>query len=80
MRNVNLAEAKAQLSELVAKAAAGETICILRRGKPIAQITAIPGPRKPIDPAALHALTGRMPARGKGAGLFTRNMRDKERY
>ncbi len=41
MATVSLAEAKAHLSSLVEQAAAGESIRILRRGKPIAQITAI---------------------------------------
>jgi prevent-host-death family protein len=36
MGNVNLADAKAHLSELVARAASGETVCITRRGKPVA--------------------------------------------
>ena len=38
MVEVNLAEAKAHLSELVARAEAGETIQISRRGKPVAQL------------------------------------------
>lgn len=79
MQNVNLAEAKTHLSALVENAAAGEPVLILRRGKPIAQITAIAAPRKPIDLAALRALTGRMRAKGKGAGIFTRTMRDNAR-
>jgi antitoxin (DNA-binding transcriptional repressor) of toxin-antitoxin stability system len=33
MKQANLAEAKAHLSELVARAAAGEPVCIMRRGK-----------------------------------------------
>ena len=41
MWNVNLAEAKAHLSKLVERAAAGETVRIMRRGKPVAQITGI---------------------------------------
>jgi prevent-host-death family protein len=38
METVNLANAKARLSELVDRAAAGETVRITRRGKPIAQL------------------------------------------
>ena len=41
MRSISLAEAKAQLSALVEQAAGGEPVLILRRGKPIAQITGI---------------------------------------
>jgi len=36
---VNLTDAKAHLSELVARVAAGETICITRRRKPVAKLT-----------------------------------------
>ena len=57
MRTVNLADAKARLSELVERAAGGETVRITRRGKPVAQITAVGTPREPIDVAALRALT-----------------------
>ena len=52
MPNVNLAEAKAHLSKLVERAAAGETVRIMRRGKPVAQITAIKAQR--IDLPALR--------------------------
>ncbi len=38
MIKVSLAEAKAQLSKLVERAAAGEPVCITRRGKAVAQI------------------------------------------
>ena len=80
MRQVNLAQAKAHLSELVERAAAGEPVCITRRGRPVAQITAIAVARKRIDPAALRAVTGRMPMQSQSAGEFVRRMRDKDRY
>ena len=80
MVSVNLAEAKARLSALVEQAAAGEQICILRRGKPVAQITCISAPRKPIEAAALRALTDGMPKQTEGAGEFLRKLRDSERY
>lgn len=80
MATVNLAEAKAHLSALVDRAAAGEPVCILRRGKPVAQITAITTPRKPVDAAALRAITKRMPRQTKGAGTLLRELRDGARY
>jgi prevent-host-death family protein len=80
MRKVNLAEAKARLSELVAIAAAGEPVCILRRGKAVAQLIAAERERKPIDPSVLRALTDPMPLQGETAGDFIRRMRDDERY
>jgi hypothetical protein len=51
-----------------------------RRGKPIAQITRVQALRKPIDFAALKALTDRLPMQKVSAGNFVRKMRDKERY
>ena len=66
MATVNLADAKARLSELVERAAAGETVRITRRGKPVAQITSVKSPRKPIDFAALRALTNSMPMQKQG--------------
>lgn len=80
MDTVSLAEAKARLSELVARAAEGETVQITRRGKPIAQITPIRAPRKPIDIALLRAVTDSMPMQPESAGEFIRRMRDDSRY
>lgn len=80
MKTVNLAEAKAHLSQLVERAAAGEIVCITRRGKPVAQLSAVARPRKPVDVAALRALTARMPMQQETAGDFVRRMRDDGRY
>ncbi len=80
MDSVSLADAKAHLSELVERAAAGETVCITKRGKPVAQITPIIKPRKPIDFEALKALTDSMTPQTEGAGEFMRRMRDEARY
>ncbi|HET6239577.1 MAG TPA: type II toxin-antitoxin system prevent-host-death family antitoxin, partial [Acetobacteraceae bacterium] len=41
-----MAAAKALLSDLVERASSGETVQITRRGKPVAQLTAIETPRK----------------------------------
>ena len=49
-RYVNIAEAKARLSELVDKAAQGEEILIARDHKPVARLVSAgraPGPRTP---------------------------------
>jgi len=71
MRQVNLAEAKAHLSELVARSAAGEPVCIMRRGKPVAQLTAIEVEvrRKRVDRFALQAITDAMPMQPESARL-----------
>lgn len=80
MADVPLADAKARLSELVARAAAGESVRITRRGHPIAQLTAIRQERKPIDVDALTRLTDSMPMQTESAGDFVRRMRDEDRY
>ncbi len=80
METVNLAAAKARLSELVERAAAGEIVRITRRGKLVAQITSVKTPRKPIDIASLRALTDSMPAQRQPARDFVRKMRNRERY
>jgi prevent-host-death family protein len=80
METFSLAEAKARLSELVARAAEGETVQITRRGKPVAQITAIESPCQPIDLEALRAIRRMSPKQKESAGDFMRRMRDEERY
>lgn len=80
MITVSLADAKARLSELVERAAAGEVVCITRRGKPVAQITAVDAPRKRIDASALQAMTDAMPVQPESAREFVRQMRDEDRY
>ena len=80
MKRVTLADAKAHLSRLVEEAAAGESVCITRRGKAVAQITAVDTPRKRVDVAALRAMTDAMPVQPKTARDFIRRMRDEDRY
>ena len=80
MITVSFANAKARLSELVERAAAGEGVCITRRGKAVAQITAVDTPRKRIDIAALRAMTDAMPVQAETARDFIRRMRDEDRY
>ncbi|MDW5314622.1 type II toxin-antitoxin system prevent-host-death family antitoxin [Rhizobium sp. PL01] len=80
MNTVNLADAKTHLSELVSQAEAGETVQILRRGKPVAQLTAISSPRKSIDLDWLNSVTEGAPYQEVSAGDFIRAMRDSDRY
>jgi prevent-host-death family protein len=80
MKDVDLAEAKAHLSELVEQAATGEPVRILRRGRLVARIVAADAPKKPIDPAALRALTETMPCQSESAAELVRRMRDEDRY
>ncbi len=76
MAAVNLADAKARLSELVDRVEAGESVDILRRGKLVARLTPPEGEKKPVDVAALRALAERLPYQKQSAGEFVRGMRD----
>ncbi|KPF62881.1 prevent-host-death protein [Bosea sp. AAP35] len=80
MRSVALAEAKAQLSALVDAVEAGESICITRHGKPVARLTAIEKPQKPLDVEKLRAFTRSQPMQDEDAGTFMRRLRDDARY
>ena len=80
MISVTLTEAGARLDELVEKAEAGETIQIVRDGKPVALLTPVRKPRKPIDIEELKRLTADMPFQTESAGDFIRRMRDSNRY
>ncbi len=80
MNTVNLADAKAHLSELIGQVEMGDTVRILRRGKPVAQLSAVKLPRKPIDLASLRAVTDQIEMQTESAGVFLRGLRDGERY
>ncbi len=80
MDAINLADAKAHLSELVDRVEAGDSVDITRRGKPVARVTPISRPRKPINAALLQSLTKTMPPQSQDAADLVRSMRDGDRY
>ena len=80
MSPINLAEAKAHLSELVARAEAGERVQISRRGEPVVELRAVARPRQPIDVAMLRAVTETIPPSTHSADQLVRTMRDADRY
>ncbi|MER8636231.1 type II toxin-antitoxin system prevent-host-death family antitoxin [Mesorhizobium sp. M1365] len=80
MDAINLADAKAHLSELVDRVEAGDSIDITRRGKPVARLTAVARPRKRIDAVLLQSLTATMPLQAQAAADLVRSMRDGDRY
>lgn len=77
MGHVNIAEAKAHLSDLIARAEAGETILISRRGKPIVELRAIAQPREAIDTEAPRAFITTLPETPASA---VKAMRDEATY
>lgn len=81
METVTLVEAKTHLSALVARAEAGETISIVRRGKPVARL--VPEEKKPkprLTIEELQEFTRGMTWQDQSAGEFIREMRDTDRY
>lgn len=48
METVNIYDAKTRLSQLIDKAAAGEDVVVCRNGKPLARITSLATPKRPI--------------------------------
>jgi prevent-host-death family protein len=80
MSDVSLAEAKARLSELVARAAEGETVAITRRGKRVARIVPYREPKKPIRLEDLRAISDAVPFQPESAADLIRRMRDSDRY
>lgn len=80
MDNVNLADAKAHLSELVDRVEAGEDVTITRRGKPAARLVPCHTPRQKIDFRSLSILTKKQRVQQETAAEFVRAMRDGDRY
>ena len=80
MGAIDLADAKAHLSELVDRVEAGDSIDITRRGKPVARLTAVARPRMSIDAALLRSLTATMTPQSQSAADLVRSMRDGDRY
>ena len=80
MDTINLADAKAHLSELIDRVEAGDSIVITRRGKPVAQLTAVAKPRKRVDATLLQSLAETIPPQPQDAASLVRSMRDGDRY
>jgi len=80
MDAINLADAKARLSELVDRVEAGDSINITRRGKPVARLTTVARARKRVDASRLRGLTATLPPQAEAAGDLVRSMRDGDRY
>ncbi len=80
MGGVNLADAKAHLSELVDRVEAGDSIDITRRGKPVARLVPVAQPRRPVDLAQLRSLSASLPPQPDAAADVVRSMRDGDRY
>ena len=77
MITVSLAQAKARLSELVNKVEAGQEVVITRRGKAVAQLSAVVLPRKPLPLRDLARFRQTMPRLRRPAHELLREVRDE---
>ena len=75
---ISLANAKAHLSELAERAAAGESILITKRGKAVVRLSSVAAPKKPVDATALRAVTDAQ--RNFTDETILRRMREDARY
>lgn len=75
MGTVTLAEAKTHLSHLLDQVVAGEEMVITRRGQPIARISPVERPKRPIK--SLAEFRRGMPRWSKSSADLLREMRDE---
>lgn len=78
MITVNLAQAKARLSELLDNVEAGQDVIITRRGKAVAYLSAAVGPKKPLPLQELAGFRATMPRLRRPAAELLRDLRDAE--
>ena len=77
MDTVNLAQAKARLSELLDKVEAGQEVVITRRGKAVAHLSLVLGPRKALPLGELAGFRASMPRLRRPAAELLREARDE---
>ena len=77
MVTVNLAQAKARLSELLDNVEAGQEVVITRRGKPVAHLSATVRPKKPLPLRELAGFRAAMPRLRRPAAELLRALRDE---
>jgi len=78
VQTVSVAEAKARLSEILARIEGGGEVVITRRGHPVARLSAVRSPKKPIDFRALDSLRARQAAAKTSSVVLLRRMRNEK--
>lgn len=80
IETVSLAEAKARLSELTERAAAGGEVVITKRGRPVGRLSRLVPDKRPVDVEQLRGLTNAMTRAPESAVEAIRQLRDDARY
>jgi prevent-host-death family protein len=78
MSAVNLAVAKAHLSELINRVEAGEEVVITRHGHPVARVVPAMPVKQPVPLQRLAELRKQLPARKGSSAEALRELRDAE--
>jgi prevent-host-death family protein len=78
MSSVNLAVAKAHLSELISKVESGEEVVITRHGRPVARVVPATPVKQPVPLERLAELRKRLPSRQGSSAKELRKLRDEE--
>jgi prevent-host-death family protein len=78
MHTFTLAEAKAQLSHLIAMVETGEDVTITKRGQAVVRLVRSSPARQQLP--SLAELRARLPEQAESAGEFIRGLRDSDRY
>jgi prevent-host-death family protein len=76
---VNLAQAKAHLSELLDKVEAGEEVVVTRHGRAVARILSAARPKRPLPLEDLAAFRATMPRLRRSSADLLRETRDEGR-
>ena len=77
MDTVNLAQAKARLSELLDRVEAGQEVIITRRGKAVAHLSPVVQPKKPLPLGDLAGFRESMPLLRRPSAELLREARDE---
>jgi len=77
MVTVNLAQAKARLSELLDKVEAGEEVVVTRHGRAVAHILPMARPKLPLRLDDLAKFRASMPRLRRPSAELLRKMRDE---
>jgi prevent-host-death family protein len=75
MSTATLTQAKTHLSQLLDQVEAGEEVVITRRGQPVARISPVEKPKRPVKPLA--EFRSRMPRWRKSSAELLRETRDE---
>ncbi len=79
MDQYSVVQAKAHFSEILAKVEAGQEVTITRRGAPIARLSSVKRPKRPLNFAKIDAFRATLAPTQELSQDLIRRMRD-ERY